>query len=114
MRRGSAAPPRPHAPGRRTHPLDRRRRPRRLPVPPSRRSCGVALGLRRRDGAPELRRLRPTHAATARCPRRLVALVLGVCPITLASTLWLTRVSGWSRDDALLASVPGALSTVMA
>jgi uncharacterized membrane protein AbrB (regulator of aidB expression) len=28
--------------------------------------------------------------------------------------LWLTRVAGWRRDDALLASVPGALSTVLA
>ena len=53
-------------------------------------------------------------AAIARYPQSLVALVLAVVAITLGSTLWLTRVSGWSRDDALLASVPGALSTVMA
>ena len=53
-------------------------------------------------------------AAIARYPQSLVALVVAVVAITLGSTLWLTRVSGWSRDDAFLASVPGALSTVMA
>ena len=53
-------------------------------------------------------------AAIARYPQSLGALVIAVVAITLGSTLWLTRVSGWSRDDAFLASVPGALSTVMA
>jgi uncharacterized protein len=34
--------------------------------------------------------------------------------ISSASAFWLTRVSGWRKDDAVLASVPGALSTVLA
>jgi membrane AbrB-like protein len=53
-------------------------------------------------------------AAVARYPLSLAALVVGVFAITGASVVWLMRVSGWRRDDAVLASVPGALSTVMA
>ena len=53
-------------------------------------------------------------AAMASYPMSLVALGLGVVAITFGSMLWLTRVSGWRREDALLASVPGALSTVFA
>jgi membrane AbrB-like protein len=53
-------------------------------------------------------------AAMTRYPLSLMALVLGVFAISASSALWLTRVSGWRRDDALLASVPGALSTVLA
>jgi membrane AbrB-like protein len=53
-------------------------------------------------------------AAMARYPLSLVTLVVGVFAIAGASMLWLTRVSGWRRDDAVLASVPGALSTVLA
>ena len=53
-------------------------------------------------------------AAMARYPLSLVALVLGVFAISASSTLWLTRVSGWRRADAVLASVPGALATVLA
>src|SRR4051794_6436023 len=53
-------------------------------------------------------------AAMASYPPGLVALGLGVVAITFGSMLWLTRVSGWRREDALLASVPGALSTVFA
>lgn len=53
-------------------------------------------------------------AAIARYPLSLAALGVGVVAISGASTLWLTRVSGWRRDDAVLASVPGALSTVLA
>jgi membrane AbrB-like protein len=49
-----------------------------------------------------------------RYPWSLVALIAGVAAISTASALWLTRISGWRRDDALLASVPGALSTVLA
>ena len=51
-------------------------------------------------------------AAMARYPASLITLAVGVVAITLGSMLWLTRVSGWRREDALLASVPGALSTV--
>ena len=53
-------------------------------------------------------------AAVARYPLSLLTLVVGVIAISGASMLWLTRVSGWRRDDAVLASVPGALSTVLA
>jgi membrane AbrB-like protein len=53
-------------------------------------------------------------AAMARYPASLLMLVFGVVAISVASMLWLTRMSGWRRADAVLASVPGALSTVMA
>ncbi len=53
-------------------------------------------------------------AAIARYPGSLMLLVIGVIAISLASTIWLTRVSGWRKADAVLASVPGALSTVLA
>lgn len=53
-------------------------------------------------------------AAIARYPGSLMLLVLGIVAISLASGAWLTWVSGWRRADALLASVPGALSTVLA
>lgn len=53
-------------------------------------------------------------AAVGRYPVSLAILVLSVVAVTSASMLWLTRVSGWRREDALLASVPGALSTVLA
>jgi membrane AbrB-like protein len=53
-------------------------------------------------------------AAVARYPVSLLILLVGIAGISGASTLWLVRVSRWRRDDALLASVPGALSTVMA
>jgi len=53
-------------------------------------------------------------AAVSRYPASLILLVIGVVGITAGSAFWLMRVSGWRRDDAVLASVPGALSTVMA
>jgi membrane AbrB-like protein len=53
-------------------------------------------------------------AAVTRYPLSLAALAVGVVAITGASMLWLTRVSGWRKEDALLASVPGGLSTVLA
>lgn len=53
-------------------------------------------------------------AAMARYPSSLILLVIAVLAISSASAFWLTRVSGWRRDDAVLASVPGALSTVLA
>jgi membrane AbrB-like protein len=53
-------------------------------------------------------------AAMARYPSSLVVLAFGVVAISLASMLWLTLVARWRRADALLASAPGALSTVMA
>src|SRR5918994_3861554 len=53
-------------------------------------------------------------AAMGRYPGSLILLVIGVVAISAASTAWLTRMSGWRRADAVLASVPGALSTVLA
>jgi uncharacterized protein len=53
-------------------------------------------------------------AAVTRYPLSLAALAVAVVAVTWASMLWLTRVSGWRREDALLASTPGALSTVLA
>jgi membrane AbrB-like protein len=52
--------------------------------------------------------------AVGRYPASLFLLVIGVVAISSASSLWLTRISGWRKADAVLASVPGALSTVMA
>lgn len=52
--------------------------------------------------------------AISRYPASLLLLVIGVVAISAGSAFWLTRVSGWRKDDAVLASVPGALSTVMA
>jgi membrane AbrB-like protein len=53
-------------------------------------------------------------AAIGRYPGSLILLIVGVVAISFASTLWLTRISGWRTTDAILASVPGALSTVLA
>ncbi|MGO4704869.1 AbrB family transcriptional regulator [Microvirga sp. 2MCAF38] len=53
-------------------------------------------------------------AAIGRYPLSLVLLVIGVVAICATSAFWLTRVSGWGKSDALLASAPGALSTVIA
>jgi membrane AbrB-like protein len=52
-------------------------------------------------------------AAMSRYPASLVLLCVGIAAITAASTFWLERVSRWSRLDSVLASVPGALSTVL-
>ncbi|WP_457091643.1 AbrB family transcriptional regulator [Microvirga sp. P5_D2] len=53
-------------------------------------------------------------AAIGRYPGSLILLVIGVVAISGASSLWLMRISGWRKADAVLASAPGALSTVMA
>ncbi|HEX8663032.1 MAG TPA: AbrB family transcriptional regulator [Beijerinckiaceae bacterium] len=52
-------------------------------------------------------------AAVTRYPLSLAVLAVSVVAGTGASMLWLIRVAGWRRDDALLASAPGALSTVL-
>jgi membrane AbrB-like protein len=51
--------------------------------------------------------------AVARYPLSLAALVVAVVAVCLASSTWLIWGAGWRRDDAVLASVPGALSTVL-
>ncbi len=53
-------------------------------------------------------------AAMGRYPESLVLLVVGVFAIASASALGLVRLSGWRMADAVLASTPGALSTVLA
>lgn len=53
-------------------------------------------------------------AAIGRYPGSLILLVIGVFAISASSTIWLMRMSGWRIADAVLASVPGALSTVLA
>ncbi|WP_262268100.1 AbrB family transcriptional regulator [Microvirga yunnanensis] len=53
-------------------------------------------------------------AAMGRYPGSLILLVIGVVAISAASSAWLVRMSGWRKADAVLASVPGALSTVLA
>lgn len=53
-------------------------------------------------------------SAMARYPASLALLALAVMAVTGGSALWLTRVAGWRRGDAVLASAPGALSTVLA
>jgi membrane AbrB-like protein len=53
-------------------------------------------------------------AAMGRYPGSLVLLVIGVLAISSASALVLVRLSGWRMADAVLASTPGALSTVLA
>jgi hypothetical protein len=55
-----------------------------------------------------------TLAAVSRYPSSLVLLLLGLIAISAASALWLVKVSGWRRDDAVLASVPGSLTMVLA
>ncbi|HEX2554566.1 MAG TPA: AbrB family transcriptional regulator [Microvirga sp.] len=53
-------------------------------------------------------------AAMERYPLSLAVLLLALVAITGGSALWLVRVSGWRRDDAILASAPGAMSAVLA
>ncbi|WP_372426231.1 AbrB family transcriptional regulator [Salinarimonas chemoclinalis] len=55
-----------------------------------------------------------TLAAAGRYPLSLLFLAAAVVATTLASSLVLTRGFGWRRDDAVLATVPGALTAVMA
>ncbi|MGO4525011.1 AbrB family transcriptional regulator [Microvirga sp. 2MCAF35] len=52
--------------------------------------------------------------AMGRYPGSLILLILGVVAISATSSAWLVRMSGWRKADAVLASVPGALSTVLA
>jgi membrane AbrB-like protein len=53
-------------------------------------------------------------AALAKYPLSLVILAASITVSSLASTAWLMRMSGWRRDDALLASLPGGMSAVLA
>jgi membrane AbrB-like protein len=53
-------------------------------------------------------------AAAARYPASLVLLLIGATAIMLATGAYLRHVARWPWIDALLASAPGALSTVLA
>ncbi|WP_245259020.1 AbrB family transcriptional regulator [Salinarimonas rosea] len=55
-----------------------------------------------------------TLAAVGRYPLSLLFLTAAVVATTFASSLVLMRGFGWQRDDAVLATVPGALTAVMA
>jgi len=52
--------------------------------------------------------------AMSRYPGSLILLIIGIVAISATSSAWLVRMSGWRKADAVLASVPGALSTVLA
>ncbi|MDR6871459.1 membrane AbrB-like protein [Bosea sp. BE125] len=53
-------------------------------------------------------------AAAARYPASLVVLLLGMAAIMILTGAYLRYVARWSWIDALLASAPGALATVLA
>ncbi len=54
-----------------------------------------------------------TLTALAAVPLSLVLLVAAIVVIMAASAFLLIRVFGWNRMDAMLASVPGALSSIL-
>jgi uncharacterized protein len=47
-------------------------------------------------------------------PLSIALLCLAVPTITVASAVFLMKAYGWNKDDALLASIPGALTAVLA
>jgi uncharacterized protein len=53
-------------------------------------------------------------AAIGTYPLSVLLLCIAVPAITAASALFLMKVYGWNRDDAVLASIPGALTAVLA
>lgn len=53
-------------------------------------------------------------AAVAAYPVSIVLLVVAIVVVTFACAQFLMRVHGWRRDDAILASLPGALTAVLA
>jgi membrane AbrB-like protein len=53
-------------------------------------------------------------AAIGKYPLSLAILAASITASSIVSMAWLMRVSGWARDDALLASVPGGMSSVLA
>ncbi len=52
--------------------------------------------------------------AIAAYPFSMLALTLAVLAVTLGCAAFLMGVYGWRRDDAILASLPGALTAVLA
>lgn len=55
-----------------------------------------------------------TVALMGKAPLSFVILAVAVIATIWLSSLWLSRMHGWSREDAMLAAAPGALSTVLA
>lgn len=53
-------------------------------------------------------------SALRQYPISILLLLTGIVCITWISMLWLMHFGKWQRDDAFLASVPGALSAVIA
>jgi membrane AbrB-like protein len=53
-------------------------------------------------------------AAIAAYPASIVLLILAIVVVTFFCAQFLMRVYGWRRDDAILASLPGALTAVLA
>jgi uncharacterized protein len=53
-------------------------------------------------------------AAIGTYPLSIILLCVAVAAITAGSALFLMKVYGWNRDDAVLASIPGALTAVLA
>ena len=53
-------------------------------------------------------------AAVVAYPVSIGLLVAAIVVVTFACAQFLMRVHGWRRDDAILASLPGALTAVLA
>jgi uncharacterized protein len=53
-------------------------------------------------------------AASARYPLSIACLIASMVAVTLASAFWLARRPGWTKDEAMMASVPGSLGTALA
>ncbi|TVR09910.1 MAG: AbrB family transcriptional regulator [Salinarimonadaceae bacterium] len=53
-------------------------------------------------------------AAAATYPLSILLLAMSVATVTATSAVFLIRFHGWTRDDAVLASLPGALTAVVA
>ena len=55
-----------------------------------------------------------TLAGVVTWPASIMVLLIGLPVVSVACAVPLVRWRGWSRDDALMASVPGALSLILA
>ncbi|WP_342359949.1 AbrB family transcriptional regulator [Terrarubrum flagellatum] len=55
-----------------------------------------------------------TVALLGKVPLSFLVLAISIVAIIYFSSLWLTKVHGWTREDAMLAAAPGALSTALA
>lgn len=55
-----------------------------------------------------------TVALMAKMPASFVLLLAAMVATVYVASIWLVRMHGWRRDDAMLAAAPGALSSVLA